>query len=101
MTKEEFGEVAKEIADEVVKRTLYCSKLILTTEEAAAYLGLSKSYLYKMMMEQRVPYYKPMGKMCYFDRRELEEWLHSNRSATEAEISQRAQSYCIKKGGAI
>lgn len=73
-------------------------KEVLTSNEAAAYMGISKSYLYKLTMRQQVPHYKPMGKMCYFNRQELENWLQSNRVATSVEISQQAQAYCMKGG---
>lgn len=59
-------------------------------------MGISKSYLYKLTMRQQIPHYKPMGKMCYFNRAELEQWLQGNRVATSSEISQRAQAYCAK-----
>lgn len=32
---------------------------LMTTTEAARYLGLKPSYLYKMMMRRAIPYYKP------------------------------------------
>ena len=85
----------------MVKGTIFCTKTMLTTDEAAAYLGISKSYIHKLTMRNQIPFYKPMGKVCYFDRKELEEWIKSNRASTDAEISEQAQSYCIKKGGAI
>ena len=47
-------------------------------------------------MNQQIPHYKPMGKMCYFNRLELEQWLQSNRIATATEIEQQAQTYCMK-----
>ena len=72
---------------------------MLTSDEAAAYMGIAKSYLYKLTMKQAIPHYKPMGKVCYFDRAELEEWMRGNRASTDAEISQQAQTYCMKKGG--
>ena len=50
-------------------------------------------------MKGEIPHYKPKGKMCYFNREELEEWLQSNRCATDAEISNRANKYCMEKGG--
>ncbi len=95
MTKEEI----KEIAKEVVNNTIFCTKAMLTSDEAAAYMGIAKSYLYKLTMKQVIPHYKPMGKMCYFNRVELESWLQSNRVATADEISQQAQTYCMRKGG--
>ena len=36
--------------------------------------------------------------MCYFNRRELEEWLQNNRVATMDEIRQKANDYCMKGG---
>ena len=38
--------------------------------------------------------------MCFFNRKEMEMWLQANRVATDEELSQDAQAYCIKKGGA-
>lgn len=77
MTQEEI----KEIANEVVNNTIFCTKEVLTSDEAAAYMGISKSYLYKLTMKQLIPHYKPMGKMCYFNRKELESWLQNNKVA--------------------
>jgi len=53
------------------------AKDLLTTVEAAEYLGLKKSYLYKLMMKKKIPYYKPHGKLCFFDRNELDQWLRN------------------------
>lgn len=86
------------MAELIAANTILCTKEVLTTDEAAKYLGVSKSYLYKLTMQQKIPHYKPLGKMCYFNRVELEQWLQSNRVATEDEISQKAQNYCMKKG---
>ena len=75
------------------------SKKVLTFDEAAKFTGLSKSYLYKLTSQQRIPFFKPTGKLVYFDREELETWLSQNRIGTVEEIDQRAQSYCMKKRG--
>ena len=47
-------------------------------------------------MNQQIPHYKPMGKMCYFNRQELEQWLQNNRVSTTNEIEQRAANYLVK-----
>lgn len=94
-------EEIKQIANEVVSSTIFCTKAMLTSDEAAAYLGISKSYLYKLTNRKEIPFYKPMGKVVYFDRVELEEWIRNNRVSTASEISSQAQAYCMKKGGAI
>lgn len=105
MSQEEINEVAKVVAENAVKaivnNTLFCTKAMLTSDEAAAYLGISKQYLYKLTSGRKMPFYKPMGKVVYFDRAELEAWIRENRISTESELNGEAQAYCIKKGGAI
>lgn len=88
----------KQIADMVTANTLFCSKEVLTTDEAAKYMGVSKGYLYKLTMRGEIPHYKPMGKMCYFNRAELEQWLQTNRVATSTEIADKANRYCMRGG---
>jgi len=87
------------ITDLVTARTLFATKEVLTSEETARYLGISKSYLYKLTMRREIPHYKPMGKLCYFNRQEVEAWLQTNRVATATELSDRATNYCDRKGG--
>ena len=89
------------MADLVADKTIFCTKEVLTSEEAAKYMGISRSYLYKLTMRKEIPHYKPMGKVVYFNRVELEQWLQSNRASTITEISQKAKSYCMKKGGVV
>lgn len=71
-------------------------KEILTIEEAAEFLSVSKSYLYKQTSAQAIPHYKPTGKRCYFKRNELEAWILAGRISTKSEIAQRANAYCLK-----
>lgn len=74
------------------------TKTVLSFEEAAQFTGLSKSYLYKLTSQQRIPHYKPSGKLIYFERNELERWLMQNRVSTTDEIESKVQSYCMKGG---
>ena len=96
MNKEQL----QEVADLIAANTLFCTKEVLTSDEAARYMGISKSYLYKLTMRGEIPHYKPMGKMCYFNRAELEVWLQQNRYATATEIADRANKILARKGGA-
>ncbi len=48
---------------------------LMTTTEAAWYLGLKSSYLHKMMMRRAIPYYNPGGKRCFFAKEDLDTWL--------------------------
>ena len=89
----------QKVADLITAKVSLNTKEVLTTDEAASYMGVSKAYLYKLTMGRKIPHYKPMGKMCFFNRKEIEMWLQANRVATDEELSQDAQAYCIKKGG--
>lgn len=91
-------EQLQEVADLITANTIFTTKEVLTSEEAARYMGISKSYLYKLTMRGEIPHYKPMGKMCYFNRAELEQWLQQNRVATAAEITDRANRYMMRGG---
>ena len=55
------------------------SKEFLTFKEAAWYLGVSKSHLYHLTSEGKIPHYKPTGKMLYFNRSELVQWLQCSK----------------------
>ena len=98
----------KQVADLITANIISTTKAVLTVDEAAKYMGISKSTLYKMTMRKQIPHSKPNGKVCYFDRLELEAWLMGNRIATSDEIQERVQAYCAhtrttknKKGGAL
>ena len=77
------------------------SKKVLTFEEAASYMGMSKSCLYKMTSQKIVPHYKPNGKLIFFDREELENYLLSVRVKPQIEIEEAASTYLVprKHGG--
>lgn len=79
------------MADLITANIICTQKEVLTSAEAATYLGVSKSCLYKWTMERTIPHYKPNGKMCYFNRKEIEDWMQSCRVATDAELEQQAQ----------
>lgn len=86
MSKEEI----KAIADLVTANIMGCTKEVLTSSEASRYTGISMSHLYKLTMRQEIPHYKPNGKLVYFNRQELEQWLQRNRIATVNEAREQA-----------
>ena len=95
-------EKIRELAAAIAAQLEFKNKTMLTAEEAASYLGISKSYLYKLTMRRSIPFYKPEGKLVYFRRDELEAWLCRNRVATQDELDAQAARYILnnKKGGA-
>ena len=97
----------QQVADLITANIISTTKAVLTVDEAARYMGIAKSTLYKMMMRREIPYSKPGGKVCFLNRMELEAWLMSNRMATADELQDKAQAYCARtrttfkmKGGA-
>ena len=89
----------EELAEQLAQRLGGMGKEVLTSDEAAAYLGMSKATLYKMTMTRQIPHYKPTGKRCYFNRAELLEWVQQGRVATADELNARALEIA-RKGGA-
>jgi excisionase family DNA binding protein len=73
-------------------------KEIITFAEACLYLDLSSSHLYKLTSSNTIPCYCPQGKKLYFRRLELDTWLTRTRSASVAEVEQRAADYISSKG---
>lgn len=43
--------------------------------EAAKYLSISHSTLYKLSYQRKIPSHKPSGKLLYFFKHELDEWI--------------------------
>jgi predicted DNA-binding transcriptional regulator AlpA len=67
-------------------------KAVLTLPEAAIYTGRSQSNLYKLSSLGRIPCSKPEGKMLYFDRLKLDEWMLRNPIRTNEDIEREAVS---------
>ena len=89
----------EEIRLSVKSTEITTTKEVMTLDEAAKFLGLSKSTLYKLTSGKLIPHYKPNGKRIYFKREELQAWQTQNRVSTSEELQAKAQSYCMKKGG--
>ena len=71
------------------------NKEVLTLTEAAEYMGMSKNYLYRLTSARQIPHYKPNGKMIYFDKNDLIQWLKSNPVHTEEQLNNMARVYCL------
>ena len=66
------------------------SKEFFTADEASAFLGIQKSYLYQLTHDNVIAFSKPWGKKLYFSRQDLVKFALSNRSASYDEIESRA-----------
>ncbi len=66
-------------------------KTILTSPEAAKFLGVSEGALRQMRYKHTIPYYKnKTGKFAYYLKSELEEWMLATRIATADEVEAEA-----------
>lgn len=84
-----------------IENMLIGTKTVLSFDEVAIYTGLSKSYLYRLTSNGIIPHYKPNGKMCYFNKIEIDEWLQQNRIGTKKEQESKASTFVtLRKGGA-
>lgn len=89
-------ELKKEL-QELKNLTLLGAKKALRMNDAALLTGLSENTLYKMVHYKEIPYYKSKGgKMTYFDRTDLDNWMLSNRFKSLAEIDNEAVNYCLE-----
>ena len=58
----------------------------LPFKEAAKYLSISQSYLYKLVSQGLIKCYKPSGKILYFRVEDLNAWAFSNEKKTLGEL---------------
>ena len=89
-----FREIDRKLDElqELMKLTAKGDALTLT--DVCVLTGLSRNYLYRLTSERRIPYYK-RGKLLYFSRDEIEDWMLKNRYATQEEIESNVSAYMI------
>lgn len=82
-----------------IENLLQLKKSVLNIDEVSQYTGLSKSTLYKLTSSNKIPHYKK-AKHLFFDRKEIQMWLKSNRIKTSDELDHEASTYVtLNRGG--
>lgn len=81
--------------EEIKQATLLGSKKMLTVEECATYINMTKETLYQKVYNREIPHYK-RGKL-YFDKNEIDEWLKTTKRPTKDEIDSQAATYVTLK----
>lgn len=74
--KQTIHEIARCVAS-IIKRDIkpVYDKPIYTTNEAALFLGVKRSYVYELIRDNRLPYYRSQGgKLIYLRRDDLIKW---------------------------
>ena len=74
------------LIEKMLLQNTLLQKAILNLEEAAEYLKLSVSYLYKLTSRKAIPHFKSRGKILSFDRLKLDEWNRRNPVRTQDEV---------------
>jgi excisionase family DNA binding protein len=64
------------------------SKRVLSFDEGVQLLGIAKSTVYKMTSAGLIPFSKPNGKLIYFDREKLENWMLSNANEPKKHLEE-------------
>lgn len=72
----------QEVAPQPVKQWM-------NVPETANYLSISSSKIYKLTSTMEIPHMK-LGKLLYFRKEQIDEWLLKNRVKTRAEIEEEA-----------
>ena len=75
----------------VLENVLCLDKEVLTLEEAALFMGISRSTLYKMTHKNVISFFRSNGKLIYFEKSELLAWMRKNRVSTNEEVSANAR----------
>lgn len=79
-----------------IEKLLLGAKKVLTFDEACDYTGISRSYMYKLTADNRIPFSKPMGKIIFFNKEKLDKWLLTNNYLTDKDIEINAIAYTVK-----
>lgn len=69
-----------------------CQKEIFNFDEAAAYLSMSKSTLYKLTSRKEIPHYKP-NRFVFFEKSELDKWIRASVVKTDGQLNDQANTY--------
>jgi excisionase family DNA binding protein len=60
-------------------------RIAFTVDEAAQFLKIKKSYVYKLVSQGKLPCYRPMKGRVYFKPTELEAFLFRNKQGPDYE----------------
>ncbi len=69
------------------------TKEILNVEDLINYTGYKRSYIYKLVHNNILPFSKPNGKTLFFEKSEIDAWLLQNKSQSISQIEEQANDY--------
>lgn len=80
-----------------IEKHIFGLKAIFNVEELSDYTGFKKSYIYKLVHFNSIPFSKPNGKVLFFERKKIDEWLLKNSHKSNDEIQQEALEFSLRK----
>lgn len=89
-----FQQSMNEQRIEALENIFLCQKDIFNLDEAATYLSMSKSTLYKLTSKKEIPHYKP-NRFIFFERSELDKWIRSAAVKTEDQLNDQVNAYTM------
>jgi excisionase family DNA binding protein len=57
---------------------------LLNAKEAAQYMKLDVKTIYQLTCKKAISYYKPGGKLIFFDRKDLDAYIESKRFSAKS-----------------
>ena len=75
-----------------IEKLLLSNKTVLSFDEACDYTGISRSYMYKLTSTGEIPNSKPNGKIIFFDKKLLDDWLLRNKRKSNTEIQEKGKA---------
>lgn len=79
-----------------VKKSSLFRKRIYTIKEAAKVLGVSESYIQKLVSSREIPHSKPTGKLVFIRRYDLEKFVMRNRIESNENVEMFVANNLIK-----
>jgi len=61
---------------------------LLDLNQTAEFLKLKPSYIYSLIHQKKIPYYKPLGKRVYFIKAELIKWIKESKIKSVDEVEE-------------
>jgi excisionase family DNA binding protein len=88
------SEILRELME--IKQLLSLQKKMWTVDDFCTYTGISKAYTYHLTATGKVKFYRPFGKMIFFDAEEVIDFLKQNPSESSKSLSAKATQYLLK-----
>ncbi|WP_312321657.1 hypothetical protein [Soonwooa sp.] len=100
MSKEEIiittlNHLLEEVTE--LKEQLGLNKDTFNVKDFSAYSGIKESFIYKIVGQQLISYSKPNGKMLFFSKSDVDDYLRQNPVKAKSEISKDAIEFSLRK----